>query len=100
MESTTPTTIQLSWTSSGTAVNMYIISWKRDATKKCFNDHADNSTIAGDSTTYSITGLEEDSGYIITVTASNAVEIVDSLPVIGMTMKAGKELGYVVILNI
>ena len=50
----------------------------------------ENSTIiTGGSTSYTITRLEEDSNYTITVTATNAAGSAVSVPVTRMTREAG-----------
>ena len=51
-----------------------------------------SATITGDSTSYTISGLQEDSNYTITVTASNAVGSAVSDPVTAMTGEAGEVL--------
>ena len=53
-------------------------------------NHIVNYTSTGDSTSYTITGLEEHSNYTITVTAVNAADSSVSVPVSGMTMEAGE----------
>ena len=95
MGSTTATNIQLSWTNSGLVMDIYMVTWKRDTSRKCSHIHTDTATITDGSTSYTIAGLEEDSTYIITVTASNAAGSAITIPVTGITMKAGKGLGEV-----
>ena len=97
MHSTTPTTIHLSWTSSGTVVDNYEVSWKRNKDEKCPAIDMHNSTITVSPDSYTITGLEEDSSYTITVTAINAAGKVFSVLVTGVTMEAGKGQVFVVI---
>ena len=55
-----------------------------------------NATITGGFTNYTITELEEDSNYTITVTATNAAGNADSDPVTGMTMKEGEGLNNII----
>ena len=55
----------------------------------------DSATITGGSTSYTITGLEEDSNYTITVTATNATGSAVSDSVTGMTLEAGDRLCYI-----
>ena len=55
-----------------------------------------NATITGGFTNYTITELEEDSNYTITVTATNAAGSTDSDPVTGMTMKEGERLNNII----
>ena len=89
--STIPNTITLSWTSAGSEVESYEVTWERDTSGECPDVDEGNATVSGISTSYTIAQLEEDSNYTITVTANNAVgsAISDS---IGMTQEAGKEL--------
>ena len=72
MTVSTATTISLSWNvPSGSVVTEYLIEWQRDTSVGCSDEDQDSTTIAGGSTSYTISGLEEDSRYTITVTASN-----------------------------
>ena len=50
-------------------VTEYLIEWQRDTSVGCSDEDQDNTTITD--TSYTISGLEEDSRYTITVTASN-----------------------------
>ena len=91
--STTSTTIQLSWTSSGPEIDSYEVMWVRDTTGECFEEHMNNTTINDDSfTSYNttITRLEENSSYIIIVFEINVAWSAVSVQVIGMTMEAGE----------
>ena len=66
--------------------------WERDTSLK-FTGGSDtgSTTITDDSTSYEITGLEEDSTYSITVTASNSAgSSAVSNTVTAMTMGAGE----------
>ena len=108
IDSTTATTIQLSWTSSGLVVDSYEVKWERTSIKACSEGDmgiditSDGSTSTSDSsstdgfiytdvlTSYIISGIEEDSSYSITVTATNAAGNAVSVPVTGMTMEAGE----------
>ena len=66
VSSTTATTISLFWSvPSGSMVDSYEVMWEGDGTRS-------STTITDGSTSYTITGLEEDSSYTITVTATNA----------------------------
>ena len=89
---TTATTITISWTSAGSEDVSYEVMWERDTSIKCTGiSHMDSTTITDDSTSYDITGLEEDSTYSITVTASNSADSsAGSNTVIAMTMEAGE----------
>ena len=88
--STTPTTISLSWTSAGSEVGNYEVTWERDTSGKCLNVDEGNATVSGSITSYTITQLEEDSSYTINITATNTVDNVTSAPVTGITPEAGE----------
>ena len=93
---TTPTTISLSWTTADTVIDSYEVMWERDTSGEC-PDVDEGSAINTDgSTSYTITGLEEDSSYTITMTATNAAGSAVSVPVTAMTGEAGEELGDMV----
>ena len=62
--------------------------WERDTSGKCSDVDVGNTTITDGSTSYTISGLEEDSNYTITVTATNAAGSVISDSIIGMTREA------------
>ena len=66
--------------------------WERDTLGECPDEDEGSTTITDGSTSYTITGLEEGSSYIITVTATNAAGIVISEPVIEVTEEGGKNL--------
>ena len=87
----TPTTIHLSWTSSGTVVDNYEVSWKRNTDRMCPEVDISNDTVIYVSTHYAIRGLQENSSYTIIVTAMNAAGSVPSIPVIGVTKEASKD---------
>ena len=89
---TTPTTIPLSWMSAGSVVDNYEVMWERDTSGKCPGVDEGSATITGGSTSYTISGLEEDSSYTITVTATNAAGSAVSVPVTAMTGEAGEGL--------
>ena len=88
----TPTTIPLSWVSAGSEIDSYVVMSERDTSGECPDVDMDNATISGTSTSYTISGLQEDSNYTITVTATNAAGSVVSVPVTGMTGEAGEGL--------
>jgi len=82
--STTATTISLSWSvPSGSVVDSYEVMWEGDSI-------ANTTTITDGSTSYTITGLEEDSSYTVTVTATNAAGSIASCPGIIITENRGK----------
>ena len=80
VDSVTPTTISISWTSGGSEGVSYLVEWQRDT-----SEDQGTVTITDGSTSYIISGLEENSRYIIRVNASNAIGSEESDPVIGMT---------------
>ena len=91
-DTTTATTITISWTSAGSEDVSYEVMWERDTSLRCtgFSD-MDSTTITDGSTSYDITELEEDSTYSITVTASNSAgSSAVSNTVTAMTMEAGE----------
>ena len=93
VSSTNSTTISLSWSvPSGSVVDSYEVVWERDTSGECPDEDEGSATITDGSTSYTITGLEEDSSYTITVTATNAAGSVVSDPVTGMTWEAGEGL--------
>ena len=90
-DSTTATSISLSWTSAGSEGVSYDVEWQRDTSVGCTDEDTDSTTITGGSmTSYTITGLEEDSMYIVNMTAYNPLGNERSEPVTGMTMIAGE----------
>ena len=70
-DSTTATTISLSWTSGGSEGVRYEVDWQRVTIGECPDVDQGSVTINDDSTNTVLMGLEEDSSYSITVTASN-----------------------------
>ena len=75
VQSTAPTSISVSWTSTDLAVVSYEVRWQRDTSGDCPNADEGNITLAGGSTSYSlnITELEEYSSYNITLTSKTEV---------------------------
>ena len=90
--STTPTTIPLTWTSAGSEVDSYEVTWERDTSGECPDVDEDSANITDGSTGYTISGLQEGSSYTITVTATNAAGSAVSDPVTAMTGEAGEGL--------
>ena len=80
VDSVTPTSISISWTSGGSEGVSYLVEWQRDT-----SEDQGTITITDGSTSYVISALEENSRYIIRVTASNAIGSEESDPVIGVT---------------
>ena len=88
---TTATSISLSWTSAGSEVDSYEVMWQRDTSGECPDEDEGSTTITDGSTSYDIMGLEEDSSYSITVTASNAAgSSAVSNTVTAMTLETGE----------
>ena len=65
------------------------MEWQRDTSVGCSDEDQDSITITDGSTSYTISGLEEDSSYIINMTASNSLVNERSQPITAMTMVAG-----------
>ena len=70
-------------------MDSYEVIWERDTSKDCPDVDEGSATITDGSTSYTITGLEEDSNYTINVTAINAAWSAVSVPVTAMTGEAG-----------
>ena len=64
--------------------------WQRDTSGECPDEDEDSISLTDGSTSYDIMGLEEDSSYSITVTASNAAGSAVSNTVTAMTLQAGE----------
>ena len=100
----TSTSISLSWTSAGSEGVSYVVTWQTDDVGGCSGGNDTGSTTITDgSTSYDITELEEDSSYMIIVTASNSAgSSVDSNTLTAMTMEAGERAivsGHVLLLH-
>ena len=96
----TSTTIPLSWTSAGSAVNSYSyeIVWRYDG--ECSDVRGGRATVAGDMTSYTIEGVEEYITYIITVTATNNVGSAVSEVATVRTSEAGEVISIVHVLHV
>ena len=66
--------------------------WERDTSSKCPDVDEGSATISSSSTSYTISGLQEDSNYTITVTTTNTAGSTVSVPVTAMTGEAGEGL--------
>ena len=66
--------------------------WQRDTSGECSNEDEGSTTITDGSTSYDITGLEEDSRYTVSVMAMNSIGSANSNMVMRITMEAGKQL--------
>ena len=72
LTSSTETTISISWTiAAGSVVDSYQVLWERDTSVRCPDQDENSASVSGASTSYNITGLEEDSSYSVTLLASN-----------------------------
>ena len=89
-DSTTATSISLSWTTGGSEGVSYTVFWQRDTSGDCSDVDQGSDTITDGSTIYDIVTLEEDSSYSIAVTASNAIGNEKSEAITGTTLMAGK----------
>ena len=92
--SITATSISLSWSlTSGSVVTSYKVMWQRDTSVGCSDEDEASGIINTNSisTSYVISGLEEDSLYMITVTAVNSIASVVSETVTAMTKDAGEK---------
>ena len=92
VNSITPTTISLFWTAANGIVDSYEVMWERDTSGECPDVDEGSTTITGSSTSYTISGLQEDSNYTITVTATNAAGSTVSDSATRTTSEAGKLL--------
>ena len=90
VDSTTVTTISLSWTSGGSEGVSYEVDWQRVTTGECPDVDEGNETITNGSTNIVIFELEENSSYTITVLASNSLGDAVSESIIGETMAASE----------
>ena len=79
---------------SGSVVTSYEVMWQRDTSIECPDvEDEDSDMVTGDFTDYSITGLEEDSSYIINATVFNAAGSSEDT-VTAMTEEAGERYCY------
>ena len=87
---TTATSISLSWASVGSEDVSYVVQWYRNVSVGCSDDDQ-GSTIVYGSTSYDIVGLEEDSSYLVFVSAHNALGYSEeSITITAMTLEAGE----------
>ena len=83
VRSVSATTISLSWrVPSGSVVDSYEVMWEGHGTRS-------STTLTDGSTSYTITGLEKDTSYTITVSATNAAGSAASHSVIIVTEEEG-----------
>ena len=91
--STTDTFISLTWSvPSGSVVTSYEVMFQRDTSGECPDEDEGSRTHNTDliSTGYTISGLEEDSLYRITVISVNSIASIVSETVTAMTKEAGE----------
>ena len=89
----TATSITLSWSvPSGSVVTSYEVMWQRDTSGECPDEDEGSTTITDGSTSYTIRELEEDSTYIITVTAVFSVGNTNSDSIEATTLEAGNRI--------
>ena len=69
------------------------MDWQRVTTGECdYEDEGSATLVGGSMTSYTVTGVQEDSNYTITVTASNSIGDEVSESITGETMTAGEAL--------
>ena len=96
--STTAISISVSWTSAGSLVAEYLVTWHRNTSGECPDTDGGTITITDGSTAHTITDVEENSEYNINVRASNAASsFTVSNSVTATTSVAGKELYTIII---
>ena len=94
--STTSTMIHLSWSSSGLLVIGYEVKWQKDTSGKCLVKNTDNGNATVVSTSYTITGVDGDSRYTITVIATDSAgSNTVSVPITALTKEAGENINIV-----
>ena len=88
VDTTTATSISLSWTSAGLEVDGYVVMWTSD---ECPGDGDEGSATITDitETSYSIEGLREGTRYTITVSATTSAVTLSSDTVTGDTQELG-----------
>ena len=90
VDSATATSISLSWTSGGSEGVSYEVKWQRDTSIGCADEDQGSRTIIDGSTSYTISGLEEDSRYDVTIAASNDIGEKTSNSINPVTITAGE----------
>ena len=86
VDTTTATSISLSWTSAGSEVDSYEVMWTSD---ECPGDVDEGSSTITE-TSYIIEGLREGTSYTITVSATTSAVTLPSDTVTGATQKQGQ----------
>ena len=85
VDTTTATSLSLSWTSAGSNVDGYEVMWTSD---ECPSD-ADEGSATIPETSYIIEGLREGTSYTITVSATTSAVTLPSDTVTGDTQELG-----------
>ena len=86
VDSTTATSISLSWTiSTGSEVTSYEVTWQLSGSDVIFS-----ATLTGSATGYTVEGLESGSIYSITVTATTTSGTVAGSPLLVSTLMEGE----------
>ena len=89
VDTTTATSIFLSWTSAGSEVDSYVVMW---TSHECPGDVDEGSATITDitETSYIIEGLREGTSYTISVSATNSAVTSPSGTVTGDTQELGE----------
>jgi len=91
--SATATTISLSWSVPyGSVVDNYQVMWQGDTSGNCSTGDVGSTAIADGSTSYQITGLQENSNFNISLIATNAAGSAVCDSITAMTEEASE--GY------
>ena len=88
VDTTTTTSLSLSWTSAGSEVNGYVVMW---TSSECPGDVDEGSATIADipEISYIIEGLREGTRYAITVSATTSAVTLPSDTVTGDTQELG-----------
>ena len=93
VDTTTATSISLSWTSAGSEVGSYEVEWTYDG--ECSDVRGGSTIVAGTINSYTIESLEEYITYSITVAATNDVSSAVSEVATARTSEAGEVISQV-----
>ena len=80
-------------------VDRYEVMWQRDTSGECPDEDEGSTTITDSSTDYTITELEEDSTYSITVRAVYSIGNVKSNMTLATTTQSGMRLTIIILLG-
>ena len=85
IDSTTATSITVRWSvSSDSLVDRYVVTWEKSNSAASVTVTITDPSV----TTYTLMGLESETTYSITVTASNVVESTTTTPILVTTSKS------------